>query len=68
MGVIVTSVPIFSSDLEPVSPLPAVTDRRKRKKQLHPKVRVSVFRDCGEETLIIDCFHGVDIPVFTATD
>ena len=68
MDVIVTSVPIFSSDLELVSPLPAVTDRKKRKKQVHPMVRVSVFRNCGEETLIIDCFHGLDIPVFTARD
>ena len=57
----------FSSDLELVSPLPAVPDRRKRKIQLHPMVRVSVFRDCGEDT-DHRCFQGVDIPVFTAKD
>ena len=39
-----------TSDLEMVSPLPAVTDRRKRKTQLHPMVIVSVFRDCGKDT------------------
>ena len=39
----------FSSDLELVSPLPAVPDRRKRKIQLHFMVRVSVFRDSGED-------------------
>ena len=39
----------FSSDLELVSPLPAVPDRRKRKIQLHPMVRVSVFSVCGED-------------------
>ena len=40
----------LSSDLELVSPLPAVPDRRKRKIQLHSMVRVSVFSDCGEDT------------------
>jgi hypothetical protein len=39
----------LSSDLELVSPLPAVPDRRKRKIQLHFMVRVSVFRDSGED-------------------
>jgi hypothetical protein len=39
-----------SSELELLSPLPAVPDRRKRKTQLHPMVIVSVFRDCGEDT------------------
>ena len=50
----------FSSDLELVSPLPAVPDRRKRKIQLHPMVRVSVFRDCGEDSdhrLFLGCWH-----------
>ena len=58
----------FSSDLELVSPLPAVPDRRKRKIQLHPMVRISVVRDCVERTLIIGCFQAVDIHVFTAID
>ena len=39
----------FSSDLEMVSPLPAVPDRRKKKIQLHPMVGVSVFSVCGED-------------------
>ena len=50
MDDIVISGHIFLSDLVQVSPLPAVTDRRKRKTQLHPMVIVSVFRDCGEDT------------------
>ena len=47
---IVITGPVSISDLELVSPLPAVTDRRKRKILLNPMVRVSVFRDCGEDT------------------
>ena len=49
-----------TSDLEMVSPLPAVTDRRKRKTQINSMVRVSVFRDCGEDTdhaLFLGCGH-----------
>ena len=46
---IVITGPVSISDLELVSPLPAVTDRRKRKIQLHPMVRVSVFSVCGED-------------------
>jgi len=46
VDVILTSGPVSSSDLEMVSPLPAVTDRRKRKTQLHSMVRGNVFRDC----------------------
>ena len=65
---IVITGPVSISDLELVSPLPAVTDRRKRKIQLHPMVRVSVFRDCGERTLIIGCSQAVEIHVFTAID
>ena len=49
VDVIVTSGPVSTSDLELVSPLPAVPDRRKRKIQLHPMVRVSVFSVCGED-------------------
>jgi hypothetical protein len=41
---------LSSSDLELASLLPAVPDRRKRKTQIHSMVRVSVFRDCGEDT------------------
>jgi hypothetical protein len=47
--VIVTSGPVSTSDLELVSPLPAVPDRMKRKIQIHSMVRVSVFRDCEED-------------------
>ena len=65
---IVTSGPVSSSDLEMGSPLPAVTDRRKIKTPLHSMVKVSVFRDTVERTLIIGCFQGVDIHVFTAKD
>ena len=68
VDVIVTSGPVSNSDLELVSPLPAVIDRRKRKIRLHPMVRVSVVRDCVERTLIIGCFQAVDIHVFTAID
>jgi hypothetical protein len=39
----------LSSDLELVSLLPAVPDRRKRKIQLNFMVRVSVLRHCGED-------------------
>ena len=42
------------------SPLPAVTDRRKIKTPLHSMVKVSVFRDCGEDTdhrLFSGCGH-----------
>ena len=49
VDVIVTSGPVSTSDLELVSPLPAVPDRRKRKIQLHPMVGVSVFSVCGED-------------------
>ena len=49
VDIIVTSGPVSTSDLELVSPLPAVPDRRKRKIQLHPMVRVSVFSVCGED-------------------
>ena len=49
VDVIITSDPVSTSDLELVSPLPAVPDRRKRKIQLHPMVRVSVFSVCGED-------------------
>ena len=49
VDVIVTSGPVSTSDLELVSPLPAVPDRRKRKIQLHSMVRVSVFSVCGED-------------------
>ena len=60
--VYVSDIPghFFSSDLELVSPLPAVPDRRKRKIQLNFMVRVSVFRDCGEDTghmLFSGCGH-----------
>ena len=68
VDVIVTSGPVSNSDLELVSPLPAVPDRRKRKIQLHPMVRVSVVRDCVERTLIIGCSQAVEIHVFTAID
>jgi hypothetical protein len=60
VDVIITSGPVSTSDLELVSPLPAVPDRRKRKIQLHPMVRVSVFRNCGEDTdhrLFSGCGH-----------
>jgi hypothetical protein len=68
VDVIITSDPVSTSDLELVSPLPAVPDRRKKKIQLHPMVRISVVRDCVERTLIIGCFQAVDIHVFTAID
>jgi hypothetical protein len=50
VDVIVTSGPVSTSDFELVGPLPAVPDRRKRNIQLHSMVRVSVFRDFGEDT------------------
>jgi len=60
VDVILTSCPVSSSELEMVSPLPAVTERRKRKTQLHSMFRISVFRDCGEDTdhrLFSECGH-----------
>ena len=65
MDVIDTSGPVSSSDLEMLNPLPAVTDRRKTQTQFCSMIRVSVFRDCGDDTLIIVCFQKVDISIFT---
>lgn len=67
MDIIVTSDPVFSSNLEIVSPLPAVMDRRKGKTKLHSMVRVRVFRDRGEDT-DHRLFSVCGFPVFTAVD
>ena len=60
VDVIVTSSPVSFSDLKLLILLPAVTDKRKRKTQLHSMFRVSVFSDCRDDTdhkLLSGCGH-----------